>query len=145
MWWHTATHGRGSEGETGEWSRVTSTLRTTSEHVYPALLPLMAHTSAASSRLNWRPHRFKWTRTFRRKKKYGFCACAVTVQKQSTVQHSSVLWEHSAVWGNEEIFTLIMMKYVHRLLCGFCRHWFSLGQIYLMYFKLFEIPLQFVT
>ena len=23
-----------------------------------------AHTSAASSRLNWRPHRFKWTRTF---------------------------------------------------------------------------------
>ena len=21
MWWHTVTHGRGSEGETGEWSR----------------------------------------------------------------------------------------------------------------------------
>ena len=20
MWWHTVTHGRGSEGETGEWS-----------------------------------------------------------------------------------------------------------------------------
>ena len=36
-----------------------------------------AHTSAASSRLNWRPHRFKWTRPFRRKTKSGFCACAI--------------------------------------------------------------------
>ena len=37
-----------------------------------------AHTSAASSRLNWRPRRFKWTRPFRRKTKSGFCACAIT-------------------------------------------------------------------
>ena len=41
IWWHTVTHGRGSEGETGEWSGwrgnwrmewVASTLHTTSEH-----------------------------------------------------------------------------------------------------------------
>ena len=42
-----------------------------------------AHTSAASSRLNWRPCRFKWTRPFRRKTKSGFCACAITFQTQS--------------------------------------------------------------
>jgi hypothetical protein len=43
-----------------------------------------AHTSAASSRLNWRPRRFKWTRSFRWKTKSGFCACAITFQTHST-------------------------------------------------------------
>jgi len=33
-----------------------------------SITPADAHTSAASSRLNWRPCRFKWTRPFRRKK-----------------------------------------------------------------------------
>jgi len=42
-----------------------------------------AHTSAASSRLNWRPRQFKWTRPFRRKTKYGLCACAITFQLTS--------------------------------------------------------------
>ena len=37
-----------------------------------------AHTSAASSRLNWHPHRFRWTRPFQGKTKSGFCACAIT-------------------------------------------------------------------
>ena len=40
------------------------------------------HTSAASSRLNWRPCRFKRTRPLRRKTKSGFCACAITFQTQ---------------------------------------------------------------
>jgi len=44
-----------------------------------------AHTLTASSRLNWRPRRFKWTRPFRRKTKSCFCACAVTFQTQSTI------------------------------------------------------------
>jgi cellulose synthase/poly-beta-1,6-N-acetylglucosamine synthase-like glycosyltransferase len=35
MWWHTVTHGRGSEGETGEWNTLPRNM------VYPALLPLM--------------------------------------------------------------------------------------------------------
>jgi len=55
--------------------------------VYQALLPTVradAHTSAASSRLNWRPRRFKCTRPFRRKTKSGFCACAITFQLAST-------------------------------------------------------------
>ena len=36
------------------------------------------------------PHRFKWTRPFRRKTKSGFCACAITFQTQSTIP--LILW-----------------------------------------------------
>jgi len=36
-----------------------------------------AHTSAASSQLNWLPRRLKWTRPFMRNTKSGFCACAI--------------------------------------------------------------------
>jgi len=43
-----------------------------------------AHTSPASSRLNWHPRRFKWTRPFRWKTKSGFCACAITFRFCST-------------------------------------------------------------
>ena len=50
-----------------------------------------AHTSAASSRLNWRPCRFKWTRPFRRKTKSGFCACAITFQTQSNSLPNSMV------------------------------------------------------
>ena len=56
-----------------EW--VASTLHTTSERGVSSITTANAHTSAASSRLNWRPRRFKWTRPFRRKTKSGFCAC----------------------------------------------------------------------
>ena len=84
MWWHTVKHGRGSEGETGEWSGVASTLHTTSAHGVSSITTADAHTSAASSRLNWRLRRFNWTRHFRRKTKSGFGACAVTFQTQST-------------------------------------------------------------
>jgi hypothetical protein len=85
MWWHTATHGRGRRGNWRmEW--VPSTLHSTSKHGVSNITTADAHTSAASSRLNWRPCRFKWTSPFRRKTKSGFCACAITFQTQSTVQ-----------------------------------------------------------
>jgi len=64
-----------------EW--VASTLHTSSEHGVSNITTADAHTSAANSRLNWRPRRFKWTRPFRRKTKSGFCACAITFQMQS--------------------------------------------------------------
>jgi hypothetical protein len=64
-----------------EW--IASTLHTTSEHGVSSITTADTHTSAASSRLNWRPHRFKWTRPFRRKTNSCFCACAVTFQTQS--------------------------------------------------------------
>jgi len=63
---------------------VASTLHTTSEHDVPNITTADAHTSATSSRLNWRPRRLKWTRPFRRKTKSGFCACAITFQLAST-------------------------------------------------------------
>jgi hypothetical protein len=56
---------------------------TTSELGVSSITTADAHTSAASSRLNWRPRRFKWTCPCRRKKKSGFCACAITFQTQS--------------------------------------------------------------
>jgi len=65
-----------------EW--VASTLHTTSECGVSSIATADAHTSAASSRLNWLPCWFKWTRPFHRKTKSGFCACAITFQTQST-------------------------------------------------------------
>jgi hypothetical protein len=86
--WNVMAHGDALEGKwRGNWRMgwVASTLHTTSEHGVTSITTSDAHTSGASSRLNWRPCRFKWTRPFRRKTKSGFCACAITFQKQSTV------------------------------------------------------------
>jgi hypothetical protein len=66
-----------------EW--VASTLHTVSEHGVSSITTADAHTSAASSRLNWRFRRFKWTHPFRRKMKAGFCACAITFQLAYTI------------------------------------------------------------
>jgi hypothetical protein len=80
-------HGDAREGKwRGKWRMewVASTLHTTSKHGVSSITTADAHTSAANSRLNWRPRRFKWTCPFRRKTKSGFCACAITFQTQST-------------------------------------------------------------
>ena len=88
--WNVMAHGDARGGsERGNWGMVwvASTLHTTSEHGASSITTADAHTWAASSRLNWRPRRFKWTRPFRRKTKFGFCACAITFQTQSTTLH----------------------------------------------------------
>ena len=78
--WNMMTHGDAWEGK---WRRdwrmewVASTLHTTSEHGVSSITTADAHTSAASSRLNWHPRRFKWTRPLRRKTKSGVCTCTV--------------------------------------------------------------------
>ena len=80
-------HGDAREGKwRGKWwmEWVVSTLHTVSELGVSSITTADAHTSAASSRLNWRPCRFKWTRPFCRKNKSGFCACSITFQMQST-------------------------------------------------------------
>jgi hypothetical protein len=64
-----------------EW--VASTLHTILEHGVSSITTADAHTSAASSQLNWRSWRFIWTLPSRRKTKYGFCACAIIFQTQS--------------------------------------------------------------
>jgi hypothetical protein len=84
--WNVMTHGDTREGKwRGNWpiEWVASTLHTTSEHGVSTITTTDAHTSAASSRLNWRPRRFKWTCTFCWTTKSGFCACAVTFQLAS--------------------------------------------------------------
>jgi len=85
--WNVMAHGDAREGKwRGNWRMewVASALHTTSERGVSRITTAVAHTSAASSRLNWRPCRFKWTRPFRRKTKSGFCACAIRFQTQST-------------------------------------------------------------
>jgi len=85
--WNVMAHGDAREEKRrGNWRMewVTSTLHTTSEHGVSSITTADAHTSAASSRLNWRPRGFKWTRPFRRKTKSGFCACVITFQLAST-------------------------------------------------------------
>ena len=81
-------HGDAGEGKwRGNWRMewVASTLHTTSEHGVSSINTADAHTSAASSRLNWRPSRFKWIRPFRGKTKSGFCACDIKFQLPSTL------------------------------------------------------------
>jgi len=83
-------HGDARDGKwRGNWRMqwVASNLHTTSEHGVSSITTANAHTSATSSRLNWRPRRFKWTRPFRRKTKSGFCACAIAFQMASTHIH----------------------------------------------------------
>jgi hypothetical protein len=85
--WNVVAHGDAREGKWGgNWRMkwVASTLHTTSEHGVSSITTADAHTSAASSRLNWCPRRFKWILSFRRKTKSGFCACAITFQLNST-------------------------------------------------------------
>jgi len=85
-WWRKGGKWRGDWRM--EW--VASTLHTTSEHGVSSITTADVHTSAVSSRLNWRPGQFKWTRPFRLKTKSGFCACAITFQLASTVMAQDI-------------------------------------------------------
>ena len=58
MWWHTNAR-EGKWRENWRMALVASTLHTTSEHGVSTITTADAHNSAASSRLNWRPRRFK--------------------------------------------------------------------------------------
>ena len=101
--WNVMSHGDAREGKwRGNWRMewVASTLHTTSEHVVSSITTADAHISAASSRMNWRPRRFKWTRPFRRKTKSGFCACAITFQLAST------RWRWVANFMNRPLYLL---------------------------------------
>ena len=54
--------------------------------VHPVLLQSFSanpHSKKASTRLNWHPRRYKWTRPFRWKTESGFCACAITFRLHS--------------------------------------------------------------
>ena len=98
--WNVMAHADAREGKwRGNWRMewVASTLHTTSEHGVSSITNADAHTSAASSRLNWCPRWFKCTRPFRRKTKSGFCACAVTFQLASTHLRQEGLTANEAI------------------------------------------------
>jgi len=104
--WNVMTHGDAREGKwRGNWriEWVASTLHTTSEHGVSSITTADAHTSAASSRLNWRPRGFKWARPFRRKTKSGFCACANTFQMASTEGRVGLRATLAGCGGEEQI------------------------------------------
>ena len=83
MCWHTVTYGRVSEWETGELSGYPVLFTLPRNTVYIALIPLMR--TPRLPVVDWTDahRRFKWTRPFRRKTKYGFCSCAITFQLAS--------------------------------------------------------------
>jgi len=104
--WNMMAHGDAREGKwRGNWRMewVASTLYTISELGVSSITTTDRHTSAASSRLNWRPCRFKWTRSFRRKTKSVFCACAITFQMQST----SNLNAHPCLLERNGMYTVV--------------------------------------
>jgi hypothetical protein len=115
-------HGDAREGKwRGNWrmERVVCTLHTTSKHGVSSITTADAHTSAARSRLNWRPNRFKWTRPFRRKTKYGFCACATTFQTQST--RSGLI--SAAQFERAVPFPDVVLIHVHALYDNYTRQY----------------------
>ena len=87
---------------------------TTSERGVSSITNADAHTSAASSRLNWLPYRFKWTRPFRWKTKSGFCACAIRFRTSSIIQSQVVPW-----MGNLD--TRLIVNFDENLMHGMCR------------------------
>jgi len=95
-----------------EW--VASTRYTTSEHSVSSITAITtadAHASAASSRINWHPRRFKCIRLFRRKTKSGFCECAITLQTQSTTGKTNSKFLNSNVTEQfiSKLFSLTMI------------------------------------
>ena len=126
--WNVMAHGDAREGKwRGNWRMewVASTLHTTSEHGVSSITTAYAHTSAASSRLNWRPPgRFKWTRPFRWKTKSDFCACANTFQTQSTNNAFMRLNEIVAIvmpgWARGRVALCCQQCCVLTHICGLC-------------------------
>ena len=118
--WNVMAHGDAREGKwRGNWwmEWVASTLRTTTEHGVSSITTAVAHTSAASSRLNWRPRRFKWTRPFCRKTKSGFCACAITFQTQSNYNRPKSHSEHRkwlSRWAQKGVLRTYILRLIPR-------------------------------
>jgi len=116
--WNVMAHGDAPEGKwSGNWRMewVASTLHTTLEHGVSSIITADAHTSAASSRLNWRPRRFKRTRPFRWKTKSGSCACAITFQTQSTNSFLSPLLHRNLYREQRQIHILCLTDFLDLL------------------------------
>ena len=68
----------------------------TSERGISSIIKADAHTSAASSRMNWRPHRFEWTRSFSGKDEIWFLRVYHHVPHELYQEkYSCILWHSS--------------------------------------------------
>ena len=112
--WNLIAHGDAREGKwRGNWRMewVASTLHITSEHGVSSITNADTRTSAASSRLDWYPCRFKWTRPFRRMTKSGFCACASTFQPHYTVMAENAVSQRYVVEKQRRNLIAILCKF----------------------------------
>ena len=132
--WNVMAHCGAREGKwRGIWRMewVNSKLYTTLEHGVSRITTADAHTSAASSRLNWRPPgRFKWTRPFRPKDVIWFLRvchhistglyCWLQEVLQSIVWILWVDW-----WGSIDLLYIAVTRYYLSLLFSalFCVYW----------------------
>jgi len=123
---------RGNKGM--EW--VTSKSHMTAEHrLVRAVQTLQAvvYNSAASSRLNWRPRRFKWTRPFRRKRRNLVSAhvpshfkrsltTGLTVNNFAFCPHSVFkcfvfIWEQTAIIS---LYSINWLLFITETECVYC-------------------------
>jgi len=93
---------------------------TVSEDGLSSITTADAHTSAASSRLNWQPRRFKWTRPFRWKTKSGFCACAITFRTSYTAIVGRLVRMMQRMWYCKCRFRRVRQNCEKRLLASSC-------------------------
>jgi hypothetical protein len=84
LWWRTVTHGRGSEGETGEWSGLPVLFTLPRNMVYPALLPLMRTPPLPVVDWTDAPADLNGLVRFAERRNLVCCACVVTFQTRST-------------------------------------------------------------
>jgi len=136
-------HGDAREGKwKGNWRMewVASTLHTISEHGVFTITTAEAHTSAASSRLNWRPHRFKWTCPFLRKTKSGFCVCAIAFQLAcaSEKQLFSALdfgrlavAENACLWGAQQVMCFSLPEDGSTFLTQYCIKNYTMYEVHI--------------
>jgi len=93
------------------------------EHGLSSITTADAHTSAASSRLNGHPRRYKWTRPFRWKTKSGFCASAITFRFHSNTEARSCCFGNAISISYSEFVSAALdiqhAKRMHRTaICG---------------------------
>ena len=105
--WNVMAHGDARERKwRGNWRMewVASTLHTTSEHGVSSITTADAHTSAASTRLNWRPRRFKWTRPFRTKDEIWFLRVCHHI--------SNVVYDNNSLTAHSHKLQMLVRCYV---------------------------------
>jgi len=107
----------------GNWRMqwVASTLHTTSEHGVSSITTADAHTSAASSRLNWRLSAdLNGLVRFAHKTKFVSCGCAITFQLASVIYRDNlVYWLRYQLYDSDTGFDSLTKIFLSSPRCPF--------------------------